>query len=234
MRPPKQSRYASQRQVPSMATPRRPEPPNKAGFPGVIILMFVFGGIIWLMMLIFGMGPYATEVGEVTPTVTETQIPVLSDRPTDIVTTPFVSTPTKTPEPTMAQTPTTELLPFILFGEPESMSSVLFRQELGCDWLVIAGQVWDLQDKPVTGLTLHLFGELAGFSIDRYVLTGSAPAYGESGYEFALEGMVADSKDSLFIQLVDADGLPLSIPYSIETFNDCLRSRIVVNFKKVR
>jgi hypothetical protein len=114
------------------------------------------------------------------------------------------------------------------------MSSNLIRPSLGCEWLIIAGQVWDLQDAPLKGLTLHLYGELAGYTIDRYSLTGSAPDYGESGYEFLLENLVVNSQEALFIQLVDSNGIPFSHPYALETFNDCQKNLILVNFKQVR
>ncbi len=114
------------------------------------------------------------------------------------------------------------------------MSSALIRPSLGCDWLVIAGQVWNLQDAPVKGLSLHLFGELDGYAIDRLSLTGSAPDYGQSGYEFQLENLTVDSQDTLFIQLFDANGNAISHPYGLETFNDCQKNLILVNFKQVR
>lgn len=108
------------------------------------------------------------------------------------------------------------------------------QQQLDCDWLVIAGQVWDLGDTPLTGLTLHLYGELGGYTIERFVLSGSALAYGESGYQFELENLVIDSQDSLFIQLVDTNGIPLSHPYAIQTYDDCNKNLILINFKQVR
>jgi hypothetical protein len=83
-------------------------------------------------------------------------------------------------------------------------------------------------------MTLHLYGELGGYTIERFASTGSAPDYGESGYEFALENLAIDSQDALFIQLIDADGLPYSHPYSLETFSDCQKNLILVNFKQVR
>ena len=200
--------------------------------------MFVvgfLGGIAWLVMFIFGLGPYGVPPQPTTsPTVTSTLAPSPTASVTQTLTPIPTSTATQTQTPTITLTPTLELRPFILMGEPETMSSALIRPQLGCEWLVIAGQVWDLQDAPVTGLTLHLFGELDGYTIDRFVLTGSAAAYGESGYEFALENLLVDSEDSLFIQLVDTNGLPLSHPYAIQTFNDCQRNLILVNFKQVR
>jgi hypothetical protein len=115
------------------------------------------------------------------------------------------------------------------------MNSAWIRPQLGCDWLVIAGQVWDLRGDAVTdSVSVYLFGELNGYAVDEFRLPGTEKAYGESGYEFALEGFVVDSEDSLYIQLVDANNLPLSHPYLLQTFNDCQKNLILVNFKQVR
>lgn len=226
--------------LPSMATPRRPEPPSKMGFLGFVLILGILGGLVWLLMLIFGWGPYKADM----PTPTSTRIELqtakstLTPSPTVTRTTSPSNTPmpTQTPTPTLTFTPepTPEPMPFQLKGEPEAMSSELIRPGLGCDWLVIAGQVWDLQEAPVTDLSLHLFGELGGYTIDMIIMTGSATAYGESGYEFTLENLVVDSANSLFIQLVDANGIPLSDPYPIQTYHDCQKNLILVNFHQVR
>lgn len=229
-----QSRYNAGKNLPSMATPRRPEPPTKIGFGGIFFTILLLGGIIWLLMLIFGWGPYKLEEGTITPTITGTLPTSGPNTATSTMTDVPTATQTQTIVPTVTQTPTLEPLPFTLFGEPETWSSDLLRPQLGCDWLVIAGQVWDLKGEPVTGLTLHLYGELAGYTIDRFMITGSATTYGESGYEFALEGMVFDSSDSLYIQLVDTNGLALSHAYAIQTYEDCQQNLILVNFKQVR
>jgi hypothetical protein len=233
-----QARIRSQRTLESMATPRRPQPPKKSGFLGAVFLIGIMGGVVWLAMLIFGWGPYANVVINPTPSLTAISIfssgSTVTPSQTITQTTVVTQTLTPTPTPTLTPSPTLELMPFILIGEPEYMSSALIRPSLGCEWLVIAGQVWDLQDAPVRGLSLHLLGELAGFEIDRFALTGSAPNYGESGYEFTLENILVDSQGSLFIQLVDANGIPFSHPYEIETFKDCQKNLILVNFKQVR
>ena len=83
-------------------------------------------------------------------------------------------------------------------------------------------------------MTLHLFGEIAGYSIDQTTVSGRAKVYGDSGYEFALENVVVDSDGTLFIQLLDTDGSALSAPYAIETFADCQKNLILINFKQVR
>ena len=225
------SRYDNRRPLQSMATPRRPEPPKKMGFLGFLLILGILAGLIWLVMLIFGLGPYKSA--EITPsptqavslvddkTATPTMTLTLTLAPSDAPTQTFTLEPTQTP--TITPSPTQELMPFVLKGSQETMSSALIRPELDGDWLILAGQVWDLQDEPVTGLTLHLYGELAGYAIDELILSGSATAYGESGYEFALENMVVDSEDSLYIQLTDPNGLALSHSYTVQTL--CGRSK---------
>ena len=238
--PKSQARSSSQRSLESMATPRRPQPPKKTSFFGVVFLIGIMGGVIWLAMLIFGWGPYTSEVINPTPSLTAISIFTSGSTVTPSQTTTQIAddilTPTLTMTftPTVTPSPTLELMPFILIGEPEYMSSALLRPSLGCEWLIIAGQVWDLQDAPVQGLTMHLYGELGEYAIDRYALTGSATTYGESGYEFTLENLLINSQDSLFIQLVDSNGIPFSHPYALETFNDCQKNLILVNFKQVR
>jgi hypothetical protein len=220
--------------VPNMATPRQPQQPKKGGAGGFIFSILILGGVVWLLMLIFGWGPYKTsEVGG-TPTVSETvsismnSTGTVTPNPGATITAASASTATAT------VTPTREILPYQLSGDPEVFSSDLLRPGLGCDWLVIAGQVWDLTGKEVPGMTLHLFGEIAGYSIDQTTVSGRAKVYGDSGYEFALENVVVDSDGTLFIQLLDTDGSALSAPYAIETFADCQKNLILINFKQVR
>jgi len=221
-----------------MATPRKPQPPKKSGFLAFVFVVGILGGSVWLMMLILGWGPYESDELNERPTQTMISVIVLGNTPHLSPTTTHTAVSTQTAVPTLTPTltpsPTQALMPFILIGEQETMSSALIRPGLGCDWLIIAGQVWDLQDVPVKGLTLHLFGELAGYTIDSFALTGSAPDYGESGYELTLENLQVASEDSFFIQLMDANGVPLSHPYSIKTFEECQRNLILVNFKQVR
>jgi len=236
------SRYTNRQPLQSMATPRRPEPPKKIGFLGIIIVLGILGGLIWLLMLIFGLGPYKSTEMTPTPTLIISQAEGVTAAPAMTLTltnvpsstATFTLTPEPTLTPTVTQTPTEELMPFILRGGQETMSSALIRPELDSRWLVIAGQVWDLQDEPVNYLFLHLFGELGGYEIDQLVMTGSAPAYGESGYEFALENLVVESEETLYIQLVDANGLALSHTYAIQTFADEQKNLILINFKQVR
>jgi len=202
------------------------------GFGGLVFILLILGGAIWLMMLVFGWGPYEVDATATpSPTATLATSALVQDATTTLQP---EDTLTPTTAATLTQTPTPEPMPFIPFGDPETLSSDLLLPNLGCDWLVIAGQVWDLRGEPVIGLTLHLFGELGGVEIDQQVVSGSAITYGESGYEFRLEGLVINSSDKLFLQLVDTNGLPLSNAVGLRTYEDCQKNMILVNLKQVR
>ena len=236
--PRSQARRREPKPVPSMATPRRPQPPKKLGFLGSLFLLALLGGMIWLFMLILGLGPYTDN--ETKPTLIPTSLAILPAKqeitvvPTITQTSAATGTFAPSHTPTATPSPTLETFPFILIGEPEAISSDLLRPSLGCDYLVIAGQVWDLQDRAVKGLRLHLSGELTGYLIEQVAVTGAASVYGESGYEFLLENLVVNSRGALLIQLVDDDDVPYSLAYPLQTFQDCQKNLILVNFKQVR
>jgi hypothetical protein len=217
-----------------MATPRQPQQHKKGGVGGFIFTLFILAGVVWLLMLIFGWGPYKTGEEGLTPTVSKTAAISATGTATATPNPGSTITAVSALPATVTITPTREIFPYQLSGDPEAFSSDLLRPGLGCDWLVIAGQVWDLTGKEVPGMTLHLFGEIGGYSIDQTTVSGRAKVYGDSGYEFALENVVVDSDGTLFIQLLDSDGSALSTPYAIETFADCQKNLILINFKQVR
>jgi hypothetical protein len=217
-----------------MATPRRPEPPKKMGVGGFIFVLLILGGLAWLLMLIFGWGPYQVEVSQATGEATATLPIVISSSQEATETIQPTDTDEPIPAPTITPTPTLEPMPFTLEGEPETLTSDLLRPGMGCDVLIIAGQVKDLKDDPVTDLTVHLYGELGGYEIDLYRIAGSETTYGESGYEFVLEGLVVESEDTLFIQLVDTNDIAFSRPYAVRTYAECQKNMILINFKQVR
>jgi hypothetical protein len=212
----------------------------------MVFLLGILGGITWLVMLIFHWGPYKADPALTSLENTSIAIPTFDVLVTATLpgsastlgaTAPSISAATATHMPALTATATStpELFPFVLDGEPEPISSDYIRPQLGCDYLLIAGQVWDLQGDPVLdSAQVHLFGELAGYTLDEYSLPGSAIVYGQSGYEFILKDLVVDSFNTLVVQLEDLDGNPLSSPYFIQTYQDCQRNLILVNFKKVR
>ena len=96
----------------------------------------------------------------------------------------------------------------------------------GCSWFGIAGQAFGLDGRPIIGLTVHLEG--GGVSLD--ALTGSQPAIGPGGYEIPLGNHPVETTDVYRIQLRNNSGSPLSDNLVIETFGDCRRNLVLVNF----
>lgn len=150
-------------------------------------------------------------------------------------TTPF---PTETPFPLFTETsaPPVGGMPFVVgAGTPIGTSSAPFHPEAGCNWLGVAGQVFDLSSAPISGQQIHLGGELAGTPVDMLSLTGLAGSYGSPGfYEFVIGDTPVSTKSTLWIQLQDQAGLPMSEKIYFDTYDNCEKNLVFINFQQVR
>lgn len=170
--------------------------------------------------------------------------------------------PTETPLPTITSTPAPSPTPsvtptqFVLISltpvpvtEELDNSNVSFRlregsplalqnfahPDLGCDFLGVAGQVFEMDgDVFQQGITIQLTGLLGGNTVDLLSLTGATNLYGPGSYEFILADRPIASSNTLFIQLLDQAGLPLSDRIPFETYADCDRNLILINFQQFR
>jgi hypothetical protein len=118
--------------------------------------------------------------------------------------------------------------------ELQSTGVIPIQGFYGCNWEGIAGQVFDLAGIPFQNLILHLEGAWAGNSISVEKLTGSATQYGPAGYEFVLGTQTMDSSQALWIQVLDATHKAISARVYLNTYNDCARNLILVNFNQMR
>ena len=98
----------------------------------------------------------------------------------------------------------------------------------GCDWSGVAGLVLDNAGQPLDGVTVSFSGAVRGDGIDGEVTAGSAPTYGEGGYEYSV-GTAPQSR-ALQVQLLDADGLPLSQAVRIVTRARCEENVAFIQF----
>ncbi|MBI4770298.1 MAG: hypothetical protein HY784_07795 [Chloroflexi bacterium] len=71
---------------------------------------------------------------------------------------------------------------------------------------------------------------LEGGGLDTDALTGSATAYGPGGYEHFLDSRPKDTANTFRVQLLNTSGAPLSDVIVVDTFNDCAKNLILVNF----
>lgn len=137
--------------------------------------------------------------------------------------------PTQTVVP--AVTPAAVAVPdySLQVGSPAWLPSFA-RADLGCDFLGVAGQVFDKNQVPVKMLVVEVGGSLGGNEILGLSLTGNAPVYGPGGYEIQVAGQPVESGGSIWIQVFDLGGNPLSNKISFDTFADCDKNLILINF----
>jgi len=171
--------------------------------------------------------PTWTPLPSLTPTITPTPEPTATAMS-------LLPEPTILPlEPTM--TPSSELRFTVDVGSPVAISSLAFHPEAGCNWLSVAGQVLNASGAPVsTGVVVQLGGELDGRRMDIPSLSGVAPQFGPSGYEIKLADYPTASNDTLWIQLLDQAGIPMSDKVYFSTYEDCTQNLIIINFRQVQ
>jgi hypothetical protein len=61
-----------------------------------------------------------------------------------------------------------------------------------------------------------------------------APQYGAGGFEITLSNDLVASENTLWVQLLDAQNLPLSPRIYFSTYADCDKNLIIIYFDQVR
>lgn len=153
-----------------------------------------------------------------TPTPTETPLPT--------------NTPTVTPTATATAPISPTGFPFNVQPDPYAIANIANDAE--CKWMGVGGQVFDLNGAPFALQTVHLEGQLGGLPVSLDTLSGSATQLGPAGYVFNLSDHPIASNKTLWVQLRDTAGLPLSDKYSLITYEDCQKNLILVNWRQVR
>ncbi len=220
------------------------------------IFLLILAGIAAIVILVIFINPTSTlnpfppatlQPPVILPSATATQ----RSLPPTWTSTPDQSTPTETQTPqtqdpgvgvtvSVIATGTLEPTvsggyPFQLQGAPTGMASTIFKSDSTCSWLGVAGNVYDLQGRPVQGLVVRLGGIYGGNYIrEQFTLTGLARSYGESGFEFTVSSVPEASYHGLWIQLFDQADIPFSEKVYFDTYADCSRNLILINFKQVR
>jgi hypothetical protein len=189
-----------------------------------------------------GQGPFSNALP--TSTVTPIQLqstwtpsPTLELTPTDTPRPTITPLPTSTPfslvPPTKTAQPTrTPRAPF--GGSFTQVESTIIHPELACNWAGIGGTVVDANNSPVIGTVVVLRGTLSGTTIEQQTVSGINKEYGPSGFEFVLGTAPVASNDTLYVQLVDQQNIPLSDPVTIDTSTDCSKNLVMVRFKRNR
>jgi hypothetical protein len=165
----------------------------------------------------------------------------------------LVLTPSNTPRPTFTPfftntpfslvPPTRTLLPPTATSTPRApfsaisvttVESTVIHPELACNWAGIGGTVVDANNSPVIGTVVVLRGTLDGKTVEQQIVTGINKEYGPSGFEFVLGSTPVESNETLYVQLVDLQNIPLSEPVYVDTSSDCSENLVLVRFKRNR
>ncbi|PKO09888.1 MAG: hypothetical protein CVU40_08360 [Chloroflexi bacterium HGW-Chloroflexi-2] len=171
-----------------------------------------------------------TATSELVLTSTETRMPTATEQGT-------YSNGTPVPEITSlppTETPFSGYYAFVLQNDINAIESTLFKPNYGCNWIGVAGQVFDLQARPVMGVRVWLRGTYNGKRVDLLSLTLESSPYGPSGFEFTLGDTPLNSTGQLSIQLLDQANIPISDRVYFDTFEDCQKNLILINFKQIR
>jgi hypothetical protein len=213
----------------------------------LVLIITAFIGVFFLLIFLFpdsGFNPYPPGLANASPTPTIT--PIQLDSTWTPTPSPFV-TETQTLLPTLTLEPSATLLSLVTPSDtplptktpkrPFSatvtyIDSTIIHPDLACNWQGVGGTVVDANSADITGVVIRLVGMYNGKSKSEPTVTGVAPAYGKSGYEFFLGTVPISSKGELYIQILDQAGLPLSDNITIDTFNDCSKNLVLVRFKK--
>ncbi|HSG26683.1 MAG TPA: hypothetical protein VLA32_11250 [Anaerolineales bacterium] len=101
----------------------------------------------------------------------------------------------------------------------------------GCSGVYIAGNIIDIDDRPVMLMAVRATGTINGQAINVEVLSGSNPNYSESGWEIKLFDQLVTTTGQITVGLYPQGAWdPISDLVVIDTFNDCTRNLAVVNF----
>ncbi len=159
-----------------------------------------------------------------------------TDEPTETVTPKPSKTlfpPTSTPEPP-TETPTQTRTPGNWIYQPQTGSPKYIKnfahQDKACGWSGIGGQIFGPGGVPQSDVVVVVTGEVKGLPIDLVGFSGSAVQYGPNGYEIEFPGGPATTSDDLNIQLLDLKGNELSDAIPFDTYSDCSKNLVILNF----
>lgn len=170
------------------------------------------------------------------PPPLDTQAPPTATQPIPPTATPteevtLIPLPTATPFATSGVTPTTPSTEPPHFKAQDGTPIYLPHSE-GCGGLYIAGNVIGISGNPLYFYLVRVGGTLGGEAL--YVedaLSGSNPLYTESGWEIKIADAPIDSTGTVYIELYTLDSEdPVSDLIIVDTYNDCNRNLVVVNF----
>jgi len=176
------------------------------------------------------------DLPSATPEATPTSVPP-SEMPEATATDQAIPSATDAPAATFTPQPTftATAVPYHLQLMNPYYLSNFTHQELGCEWLGVAGQIFSSGGQVQLDILIIAGGELDGNPVEEEMTMPMADseidlAYGPGGYELTLAFYPVDSESTAWVQLFSLDGDPLSEKIYLTTFDDCQKNLILMNF----
>jgi hypothetical protein len=167
-----------------------------------------------------------------TPTLTLTPAPTNTPWPTNtlVPTSTTFGAPTDTPGPTS----TPGALSFKLNdGDPQAIPARVYHPGIGCTFMGLSGQALDVRNNAVEGMVVQMGGTLEGRQFATQTTLTGLVLSSDGRYEFTIADHPITSKQTLWVQLLDQSGLiPMSEKIFFDTYDDCERNLIIVNFSQ--
>jgi len=164
--------------------------------------------------------PRETKTTSPSATLTAVDTSIPTEIPTEL--------PTETSIPQITATP----FPFTLQSVTPAYIKNFAHLSDGCDWLGAAGQIFDRDGKPLINHVVMVTGKIEGRIVEFVGITGvpQADIYGPGGFEIQIANHVFASEKALFVQVFNLDGIPISDSFPFDTFSDCEKNLVIINF----
>ena len=177
----------------------------------------------------------ATETATIIPhSPTSTLLPASPTPENTLTPMPIASltaTATSTPQPTFTATP----MPYTLQVMNPYYLSNFTHQDLGCNWMGVAGQIFSSGGQVQMDILIKAGGDINGTPVlEDMTMPLTEPetdlAYGPGGYELTISSSLADTDSTAWVQLFNLEGDPLSEKVFLITYDDCQKNLILMNF----
>ncbi len=215
---------------------RRSWPYNLAalGFLGLACAACTYFAAIWNNPYgTFNLFPPLTPmpvIVSMTPTITLTPPPTatLTPEPTLEPTITPTPEPTEPPTPTVPPQPATGAASFAPIEASGRTVVFLANPEArdGCAWQSIAGTVTDVNSAPLNGYQIRVLGD----GVDATAISGDASGYGPGGFEVRVGSEAQEAQYA--VQLLDAEGEPVSETISVPTSARCDWNISIIRFQQ--
>jgi hypothetical protein len=202
-------------------------------------LFLLFAGCRFLPTKMFTPLPLEIEITLNSPGTLATSTLTITQSNTPFSTILPTYSLTSSPVITFSETPTVLLTATHLPYQLQISSPVYIKNfnhpDSGCNWLGVAGQVFNVNGKPLENLVVVIKGKLGEKIINSVMLTGleEAKAYGPGGYEIFLYDRAIGSTKTLVIYVNDLQGNLLSPITQFDSVADCNKNIIIINFNEL-